>query len=162
MNVLYEDPLARYPDSMPVQSATEAVSLPETGDTANSDIRGGSRKGLYVMPHPQRRASGSQTRRSAQDGRQQVILDGIQCRRESNVQADVQRAGYGYQQCGGFIPVATTAPGNRPSFSCNPSTRFMFRPVHVLDVKLLQGNVRVAAAASGVLRGTSSSHGVGL
>ena len=52
------------------------------------------------------RRSWQVARRSAQNSREQVILDEIQCRRRSNVQPDAQRAGYGYQQVGSAVPVA--------------------------------------------------------
>ena len=52
------------------------------------------------------RRSWQVARRSAQNSREQVILEEIQCRRRSNVQPDAQRAGYGYQQVGSAVPVA--------------------------------------------------------
>ena len=64
-----------------------------------------SGKTVYLPAHATRH-SWQVARRSAQNSREQVILEEIQCRRRSNVQPDAQRAGYGYQQVGSAVPVA--------------------------------------------------------
>ena len=66
-----------------------------------------SGKTVYLPTHAHvTRRSWQVARRSAQNSREQVILEEIQCRRRSNVQPDAQRAGYGYQQVGSAVPVA--------------------------------------------------------
>ena len=61
---------------------------------------------LFACPCPRNASFVAGSRRSAQNSREQVILDEIQCWRRSNVQPDAQRAGYGYQQVGSAVPIA--------------------------------------------------------
>ena len=70
-------------------------------------VRRTTRSGKTVyLPCPRNASFVAGSRRSAQNSREQVILDEIQCRRRSNVQPDAQRAGYGYHQVGSAVPVA--------------------------------------------------------
>ena len=70
-------------------------------------VRRTTRSGKTVyLPCPRNASFVAGSRRSAQNSREQVIFDEIQCRRRSDVQPDAQRAGYGYQQVGSAVPIA--------------------------------------------------------